>query len=123
MESKTRTVTQATIIAAVLYSILFTSHIVTAAMNYNLGFKIVAALITAMTFSVGYCIQTIGQFNTIEQKLRSNTVGFIFSLALSVGLSWAYAEQSFEFWRTLTFLGIAAVVHTAHRTLVLRNEE
>jgi|TARA_B100001094_G_C18130957_1_gene772225 hypothetical protein len=123
VESKTRTVTQATVIVAILYAILFASHIFTAAMNYNLGFKIVAALITVMTFSVGFCIQIIGQFQETEQKLRSITVGFVFSLALSVGLSWAYAEQSFEVWRTITFLSIAAVVHTVHRTLVLRNGE
>ncbi|MAE79916.1 MAG: hypothetical protein CL967_09185 [Euryarchaeota archaeon] len=122
MQRTALTVSQATAAVAFLYAVLFAGHIFTAAQNYERAFQVVAGLITVMTFSVAIWIQIIGKFSEIEQKIRANTTGFIFGLPLSVGLSWAYSEQSFDVWTTILFLVLTTLTHAVHRIFILRNK-
>jgi len=122
MQRTALTVSKATAAVAFLYAVLFAGHIFTAAQNYERAFQVVAGLITVMTFSVAIWIQIIGKFSVIEQKIRANTTGFIFGLPLSVGLSWAYSEQSFDVWTTILFLVLTTLTHAVHRIFILRNK-
>ncbi|MDP6235511.1 MAG: hypothetical protein QF364_06690 [Candidatus Poseidoniaceae archaeon] len=122
MQRAAMTVPQATAAAAFLYAVLFAGHIFTAAQNHERAFQVVASLITVMTFSVAIWIQIIGKFSEIDQKVRANTTGFVFGLPLSVGLSWAYSEQSFDVGTTILFLVVTTFTHSVHRILILRNK-
>ena len=122
MQRSALTVPQATAAAAFLYAVLFAAHVFTAAQNYERAFQVVAGLITVMTFSVAIWIQIIGKFSEIEQKIRANTTGLVFGLPLSVGLSWAYSEQSFDVWTTILFLVLTTLTHAVHRIFILTNK-
>ena len=87
-------------IYAVLFASLFILHIIFAANDYDLGFKIIAASITILTFIVGVSIIYFG--NIKSQKVEANRFGGIISIFLACGLGWAYAGMkmhwSIIFW-------------------------
>jgi hypothetical protein len=111
---------RATCITATLYAALFLAHIVAAAKDSDAAFRTIVVLITILTFSVGVCIRFIGRIKNSDVKLRANIIGLRFALPLSVGLSWAYAEQSFNIMLTLLFLAVTVAVHFGDRTLLRR---
>lgn len=105
-------------ISATLYAALFLSHIVAAALEWNMIFKIIALLISLMTFIIGPSIVVFGKMNMMQEKIRANTFGFPISIILAIGLAWAYQDQSFDMTRTLAFIGVAIGVHFVHRQLI-----
>jgi hypothetical protein len=105
-------------ISATLYAALFLAHIVAAAQDWDSVFKIIVALITVMTFTVGPIIIAFGKIKVHEEKIRANTAGYAVGLVLSIGLAWAYADQSFDIRLTFTFLLITAILHSGHRMLL-----
>ena len=103
-----------------LYLALFLAHIVAAARDWDTVFKVIAALITVMTFAVGPSIIAFGRIKVHEEKIQANTVGFAVGLVLSSGLAWAYADQSFDIRLTLAFLLITTILHSSHRMLLIQ---
>jgi|TARA_B110000967_G_C18866885_1_gene553175 hypothetical protein len=99
---------------------LFLAHIVAAARDWDTVFKVIAALITVMTFAVGPSIIAFGRIKVHEEKIQANTVGFAVGLVLSSGLAWAYADQSFDIRLTLAFLLITTILHSSHRMLLIQ---
>lgn len=105
-------------ISATLYAALFLSHIVAAAQEWNVVFRIIAILITLMTFFVGPSIVVFGKVLEIREKFQANSFGLPISVLLAIGLAWAYEDQSFDIVRTSVFLCIAIGVHLSHRQLI-----
>ncbi len=105
-------------ISATLYAALFLSHIVAATQDWDTLFKIIALLISLMTFIIGPSIVIFGKINMMQEKIRANTFGFPISIVLAIGLAWAYEDQSLDMIRTLAFIGVAIGVHFAHRQLI-----
>ena len=105
-------------ISATLYSVLFLAHIIAAAQDWNVVFKLIAVSITLMTFTVGPSIIVLGRVQSLEQKIQANTIGHSIGLILSIGLAWAYADQSFDIPLTLAFLLITGILHSSHRRML-----
>jgi len=105
-------------ISATLYATLFFAHIVAAAQDWDSVFKVVAGLITIMTFTVGPIIIAFGRIQSDGEKIQANTVGYAVGLVLSIALAWAYADQSFDIRLTLAFLLITALLHSSHRKML-----
>ena len=64
-----------TCISATLYAILFLSHIVAAAQDWDFMFRCIAASITLLTFSVGPSIQVLGKIQQHQEKMKANAKG------------------------------------------------
>ena len=107
-------------IAATLYVALFFAHIIVAVQGWEMVFRIIAALVTLMTFTVGPSIIVLGRVQNFEQKIQANAVGHSIGLVLSIGLAWAYADQSFDILLTLAFLLITAILHSSHRRVLIQ---
>ena len=107
-------------IAATLYAALFFAHIIVAVQGWEMVFRFIAALITLMTFIVGPSIIVLGRVQSLEQKIQANAVGHSIGLVLSIGLAWAYADQSFDIILTLAFLLITAILHSSHRRVLIQ---
>ena len=90
MERELRTqLIRGCLIYATLFASLFISHIIFAANSYELAFKIVAGLITILTFIVGISLIYFGKINS--QRVKINRIGGTISIFLACGLGWAYA--------------------------------
>jgi hypothetical protein len=99
MERELRTqLIRGCLIYATLFVSLFISHIIFAANNYDLAFKIVAGLITILTFIVGISLIYFGKINS--QRVKINRIGGAISIFLACGLGWAYAGMRMH-WNIL----------------------
>tara|TARA_B100001142_G_scaffold330062_1_gene395962 strand:+ start:915 stop:1298 length:384 start_codon:yes stop_codon:yes gene_type:complete len=107
-----------TCISATLYAILFLSHIVAAAQDWDFMFRCIAASITLLTFSVGPSIQVLGKIQQHQEKMKANAFGLGIGIVLSFGLAWAYADQSIDIPLFLIFVTITVLLHTTHRWLL-----
>lgn len=107
-------------IAATLYAALFFAHIIVAVQGWEMVFRFIAALITLMTFTVGPSIIVLGRVQSLEQKIQANAIGHSVGLILSIGLAWAYADQSFDMLLTSAFLLITAILHSSHRRVLIQ---
>ena len=99
---------------------LFFAHIIVAVQGWEMVFRFIAALITLMTFTVGPSIIVLGRVQSLEQKIQANAVGHSIGLVLSIGLAWAYADQSFDILLTSAFLLITAILHSSHRRVLIQ---
>ena len=80
---------------AVIYGILFVGHIIAAARDFDLLFRIIAALITLMTMLVGLATHLLC---ILFKESRGFVVGRYVSIPLSAVLGWAYAGMEFSFF-------------------------
>lgn len=97
--------------AAIMYAVLFAGHIVAAANDWDILFRLIASIITAQTFFVGTSIVVLGRARPSESKLQAQRLGYGVSLPLSAGLAYAYGNQSFNLALTLAFLGVTTLTH------------
>ena len=104
--------------SATLYATLFLAHIVAAAQEWDMIFKIIAVSITLLTFTVGPSIHVLGKIQTHEEKMKVNSLGHVIGIVLAFGLAWAYADQSIDISLTLFFVIITVVLHTSHRRML-----
>ena len=107
-------------ISATLYAVLFLGHIIAAVQEFDTVFQTIAVLISLMTFLIGPSIVLFGHITEFQQKIRANLLGFPISIALAIGLSWAYEDQSFDIVRSLAFVFVAVGVHFQHRQLIFQ---
>ncbi len=74
---------------AALFSLSFILHIIFAAKDFDIGFQIIAGLITFMTFFVGILIIYFGKIKS--HRVKVNRFAAFISIFLAFGLGWAYA--------------------------------
>tara|TARA_B100000214_G_scaffold351958_1_gene306794 strand:+ start:881 stop:1252 length:372 start_codon:yes stop_codon:yes gene_type:complete len=77
-----------------LFSSLFILHIFFAANDFEILFRMVAIIITIITFIVGPIIIFFG--NIPSNKVTVNRFSCIISIFLSIALGWAYSEMSWK---------------------------
>jgi len=82
------------------FSLLFVTHIIAAANNFDILFRVVAAIITLQILFAGFCI------HLLNGDVRHARLPVI---ALSAGLGWAYAEMSFDL-SIIFWVGIAIIL-------------
>tara|TARA_Y100000768_G_scaffold156417_1_gene116797 strand:+ start:123 stop:566 length:444 start_codon:yes stop_codon:yes gene_type:complete len=105
-------------ITATLYAALFLGHIVAAAQDWDILFRVIAVFISVLTFFIAPCITVFGQVTEASEKIRANSFGLPLSMGLAVALAWAYEDQSFDIFRTLSFILLSFVVHFSHRQMI-----
>ena len=90
---------------SLIFLSLFVAHIVAAANDWDLFFRIVAILITIQTMLVGLICYIIGKrFNEISYRL-----GFWACIPLSLGLGWAYAGMKVS-WSLILWALFAVII-------------
>ena len=97
-------------IAAVIYTSLFVAHIVAAANGMTLLFRAIAVSITLMTFLMGPLVCFLSQCADDLNNLAYQ-IGFSASVPLSVGLAYAYADQTFDAAYSIGFLTATVLTH------------
>jgi hypothetical protein len=85
---------------AAIYSILFVAHIIAAANNFDLIFRLIALLITIQTLFAGYFLHLLGG------NVRHTRIIVLF---LSAGLGWAYAGMN-ESWTIVIWVVVALIL-------------
>ena len=79
------------IISASVYIVLFVGHIFAAANDFDLLFSLVAIAITLHTIFCGLVIILLSRFESTEEQLFANKIGYVISIPLTIGLSRAYS--------------------------------
>ena len=90
------------------YVLLFALHIVFAASDLEHLFRIVAALLIAMTFFCAPFLWLID--STMKQSLR---IGYIASVPLSIGIAYAYTDMEFQLGATFLAVIATSVTHSS----------
>ncbi|MGY8754514.1 MAG: hypothetical protein ACKVIR_02360 [Candidatus Poseidoniales archaeon] len=85
---------------AAIYSILFVAHIIAAANNFDMIFRLIALLITIQTLFAGYFLHLLGG------NVRHTRIIVLF---LSAGLGWAYAGMN-ESWTIVIWVVVALIL-------------
>jgi len=83
---------QSIFIFGVIFGLLFVLHIVFAAANLELLFRLVAIMLSGMILFCGPCLVYLEK-SKIRYSLVYN-IGMIISCHLSIGLGWAYGGMS-----------------------------
>tara|TARA_B100001113_G_scaffold302103_1_gene261456 strand:- start:20 stop:379 length:360 start_codon:yes stop_codon:yes gene_type:complete len=107
---------RAVIYFAVLFVVLFASHIIFAATNNDFLFRIVVVFITILTFFAGPICALIESEQTSYGA--SFTHGMLLSLPLSTGLGWAYNGMTAGF-EMVIFPILSGFIHLAIRQSVV----
>tara|TARA_B100001758_G_scaffold246579_1_gene262025 strand:- start:1025 stop:1363 length:339 start_codon:yes stop_codon:yes gene_type:complete len=83
-----------------IFVTLFVTHIIAAANDFDMLFRLVAGLITLQTLLAGLCLHFLGGD---VKHARFPLV------ALSAGLGWAYADMSFA-WSIAIWMIVAGIL-------------
>ena len=90
---------------SLIFLSLFVAHIIAAANDWDVIFRIIAILITIHTMFVGLICYIIGKrFNEISYRL-----GFWACIPLSLGLGWAYAGMKAS-WSLILWALFAVII-------------
>lgn len=95
------------ILSASLYVVMFIGHIIAAANDLDLLFRILAVLITLQTFLVGPSIILFERDCIHQSAMR---IGMYISIPLGLGLGWAYADMGLHWSMILWPIG-CVIVH------------
>ncbi|MBT4921181.1 MAG: hypothetical protein HON10_07300 [Euryarchaeota archaeon] len=99
---------QSIFIYGVIFALLFVLHIIFAAADLEILFRLVALTLSAMVFFCGLCLVYLE-----KSKVRYSSVyyiGMIVSCPLSIGLGWAYGGMSTSISMVL-FPVITLIIH------------
>ena len=97
-------------IYAGLYLGLFVLHVVFAANDLDILFRIVAFILVAMTFLCGPALWSIHSILDSHQ-MNSAVYGYLVSLPLSIGIAYAYTDMHFEVGASLIALSLTSLTH------------
>jgi len=89
------------------YSLLFVLHIIFAANDLDILFRLVALLLVAMTF---FCAPLLWAIDS--SMFHSERIGFMMSVPLSAGIAYAYTGMEFQFDATLLAIFATTLTHT-----------
>ena len=101
-------ITRGVVLSAGFFALLFLLHIVAAANDMDVFFRMIAILITAQILFCGFSIQISSGLNELADKKTMNRIGLVISIPLSIGLGRAYAGMEFDvtvlFWVFATLI-------------------
>ena len=80
-----------------VFSVLFVGHIITAAMDFDVLFRLIATSITVQTMFFGSVSILLGPAMSRAHRRETNRFSFLLALPLSVGLGWAYGGMEWQF--------------------------
>ena len=102
------------LLSAGIYAALFIAHIIAAANDADILFRIIATVITLQTLFLGGTFLLFLVDSSRTARGEAFRIGSLISLPLSIGLGWAYAGMQ---WSSmiLIFPFIAAGAHLALR--------
>ena len=90
------------------YSLLFVLHIIFAANDLDVLFRLVAVLLVAMTF---FCAPLLWLIDSnMKHSLR---IGYGASVPLSIGIAYAFTNMDFQLGATLIALIVTSMTHCA----------
>lgn len=107
-----RSAVKCAFLVAGTYVTLFLGHIVAAANNWDVFFRLIAVLITAITFFLGPSIAFLVSSDVDDQRKKAHRLGSWFSAPLAIGLAFAYANQSFDIVLSIAFLCLTLFTHS-----------
>ena len=99
---------QSIFIYGVIFALLFVLHIIFAAADLEILFRLVALTLSAMVFFCGLCLVYLE-----KSKVRYSSVyyiGMIVSCPMSIGLGWAYGGMTTSIMMVL-FPLLTIIVH------------
>lgn len=82
--------------SAGIYSTLFIAHILAAANDLHVVFRIIATAITLQTFLLGGTFLFFHVHSSQSVRYDAFQIGWLISLPLSVGLGWAYSGMQWH---------------------------
>ena len=94
-----------------VFSLLFGLHIVFAAGDLDTAFAVVAALITVQVVAFGPLTALASSFESGAERRLALRRTSPFSLAMAVGLAWAYGDMAWSIPALVGVLGTTLVVH------------
>lgn len=94
-----------------LFSMLFLSHIVAAAMNLDVLFRLIATAITFQIIFFGPFSILIGPTKPRALRREINRLSFMVALPLSFGLAWAYGGMD---WSVLPIISVVVPTIIIH---------
>lgn len=97
--------------AAVVYALLFAAHIVAAAKDWTLVFRVIATSLTCMTFLLGWCLSWMLKKENLEIRKLAHRIGSWISIPLAIGLAYAYAGQTFNILLSAAFVLLTLATH------------
>ena len=100
---------------AVIFCTLFVGHIIAAARDYDVLFRIIATLITSMTMFVGLVMHLLC---ISFKESRGFVVGRYASVPLSAALGWAYAGMEFSFFIPIWVIVAISIHYSTERGLI-----
>ena len=107
MQPKVR---QTVLFSAGIYTTLFIAHIIAAANNADVLFRIIATILTVQTLFLGGTFLFFLVHSSQSVRGEAFQIGALISIPLSVGLGWAYADMQWS-PMILVFPLIAIVTH------------
>ncbi len=99
------------IVFSSMYALLFLLHIVFAANDFDLLFRIVAIVLVIMTFFCGPVLWFIGNGDESTFAAIIKT-GFFISIPLAVGIAYAFTDMEFKFVGTSIALLLTTLTHS-----------
>jgi len=99
------------LLSAIIFALLFLTHIALAANGYSILFKIVAIIITIHAIAVGPTIILLGQISKVETKIIALKIGLLIAIPLNIGLGWAYAGMMISISWMTSFVAVSIVLH------------
>lgn len=109
--AKDASVVQTVVITAVVYALLFAAHIVAAANDWTLVFRVIASSLTVMTFLLGWCLAWMLKDENSEIRKHAHNIGSWISIPLAIGLAYAYAGQTFNISLSAAFVVLTLATH------------
>ena len=100
---------------AVIFCTLFVGHIIAAARDYDVLFRIIATLITSMTMFVGLVMHLLC---ISFKESRGFVVGRYVSIPLSAALGWAYAGMEFSSFILIWVIIAVLIQYITERGLI-----
>lgn len=105
-----REVRRTVLFSAGIYATLFVAHILAAANDHQVVFRIIATAITLQTFLLGGTFLLFHVHSSQSVRRDAFKIGCLISLPLSIGLGWAYSGMQWD-WMIVVFPLIAFGTH------------
>ena len=94
-----------------LFGVLFASHILAASLDWKLAFACVAVAISAQVVLFGPLTVVFEGAAHRSQRRTTNRASVLFSIPLSLGLSWAYGSMAWSWVPILVCVGCTLGMH------------
>ena len=99
----------------VIFCTLFVAHIIAAAKDFDILFRIIATLITLLTMFVGLVTHLLC---ISFKESRGFIVGRYVSIPLSAALGWAYAGMEFSYFILIWVIVATFIQYITERGLI-----